>query len=321
MRTRQIAGAVRRGLVSAVVVGACIVPGTANAALRAGQTLTIYAVPVSAQFMDHADDRIRGMSENPFTPNQETLIVLNTGPESKDGPFPGDDVLYSYKLYSNAQHTASVGSAFYTCYFNFTHNATCDANYTLGHGELVASGQITFNGNGYTLAVTGGSSKYLGASGEVQGTGAATAEVRLSFDVLPKSAKPLTSVTAYGVVNNVQYVNNADDEARGVDNNPFNARADQLRPHVSLDGVGPYAGDVAVYSLALYSNAQLRHSSGSGTWSVTSTTISTHSVRRSFRLAGPAILLSALGRSVLAARASRSSRREERVDSLVPAVN
>ena len=66
------------------------VPGAAGTA-DGNRKFTIYAVATGAQFMNHADDRIRGMSANPFTPNQQALVILANGTEKKNGPFPGDD--------------------------------------------------------------------------------------------------------------------------------------------------------------------------------------------------------------------------------------
>ena len=34
---------------------------------QATGNLTVYAVPATVQFMNHADDRLRGMSANPFS--------------------------------------------------------------------------------------------------------------------------------------------------------------------------------------------------------------------------------------------------------------
>lgn len=62
----------------------------------------------------------------------------------------------------------------------------------------------------------------------------------------------------YSVAVQVQYVNNADDEARGVIDNPFRASSDSLRPRLDRKGNGPFPGDVTVFSFTLYSNDHLK---------------------------------------------------------------
>ena len=47
----------------------------ASGATRAAQKLTVYAVPTTVQFMNHADDRLRGMSTNPFKLKAETALM------------------------------------------------------------------------------------------------------------------------------------------------------------------------------------------------------------------------------------------------------
>ncbi len=99
---------------------------TAQRASAAGgkQKFTVYAVATTAQFMNHADDRIRGMSANPFIPNEQALVIVSNGKEKQKGPFPGDDILYTFKLYPTANLTKSNGSAFFTCYYAFAKRAS-----------------------------------------------------------------------------------------------------------------------------------------------------------------------------------------------------
>jgi hypothetical protein len=145
------------------------------------QKLTIYAVATTAQFMNHADDRIRGMSNNPFSPDAQALVIVAKGQEKGNGPFPGDDVLYSFKLYPSADRKTSAGSAIFTCYYDFFKRATCDAYFELRGGVMLASGPVVFDSTRFTLAVTGGTGKYLGTSGEVLATPAASNAQRLAF--------------------------------------------------------------------------------------------------------------------------------------------
>ena len=101
----------------------------------------MYAVATTAQFMNHADDRLRGMSTNPFNVNTRALVIITKGQEKGNGPFPGDDILYSFKLYSDPKLPNANGSAMFTCYYNFVKRATCDSYFELDGGLVLASGQ------------------------------------------------------------------------------------------------------------------------------------------------------------------------------------
>ena len=70
----------------------------------------------------------------------------------------------------------------------------------------------------------------------------------------------------YSIATAVQYINNADDEARGVINNPFDAKENKLRPHLTFNGSGPFAGDVTVFSFKLYDSPKLKNSTGSASY-------------------------------------------------------
>jgi hypothetical protein len=167
-------------LVGVALLGGRVASGSAGAA-TSHQKLTLYAVATTAQFMNHADDRIRGMSNNPFSPDAQALVIVAKGQEKGNGPFPGDDVLYSFKLYANMDRKQSAGSAIFTCYYDFFKRATCDAYFELRSGIMLASGPVVFNSTRFTLAVTGGTGRYLGAGGEVLATPAANKAQRLAF--------------------------------------------------------------------------------------------------------------------------------------------
>ena len=156
-------------LVAPVAAAACLAGGVSGtaAAANASKRLVVYAVAVRAQFMNHADDRIRGMSANPFTPEQQALVIVTNGTEKKNGPFPGDDVLYTFDLHRDATLATSAGHALFTCYFTFVKRATCEAYFELKDGVLLASGVIAFGSSRFTLSVIGGTRAYLGAKGQV----------------------------------------------------------------------------------------------------------------------------------------------------------
>lgn len=150
------------------------------------QQLRVYAVPSTAQFMNHADDRVRGMSINPFNVNLKKLqVVLATnGKEKGNGPFPGDDVLYTFKLYSDSSLKAGAGSALFTCYYGYGKRATCDSYFDLRGGLVLASGEVVFNSKQFALGISGGTSTYLGATGELKASPAAKSALRIDLVLL-----------------------------------------------------------------------------------------------------------------------------------------
>ncbi len=74
------------------------------------------------------------------------------------------------------------------------------------------------------------------------------------------------TVTVYSVATGLQYINSADDSARGHVNNPLDSTDNKLAPRSSGGGEGPFAGDIAVYSVSLYSDAALKRHAGSGVY-------------------------------------------------------
>jgi hypothetical protein len=159
------------------------VAGSARPA-AADTTLTLYAVPTTAQFMNHADDRLRGMTTNPFNIKAKAVVIQTSGKEKGNGPFPGDNILYSFKLYADSKLHKRVGAAMFTCYFGFVRRATCDAYFELRGGVLLSTGQVVFNGKRFTLGVSGGTGTYLGASGDVVASPAARNAERLVVRLL-----------------------------------------------------------------------------------------------------------------------------------------
>jgi len=170
-----------------VLLAAFLAATAASGASRASQKLRVYAVPTTVQFMNHADDRLRGMSTNPFNLKAETVILGANGKEKGNGPFPGDDILYAFKLFADAKRTKLVGTAMFTCYYGFAKRATCDSYFDLAKGLLLASGQVRFGGTHFTLAITGGTHAYFGALGQVNSAPAARNAQRFDLEV---SAKP-----------------------------------------------------------------------------------------------------------------------------------
>lgn len=72
-------------------------------------------------------------------------------------------------------------------------------------------------------------------------------------------------LTVYSVATGLQYINTADDRARGHVNNPLDSTANKLAPK-SSGGKGPFAGDIAVYALRLYGNSELTRPAGTAVY-------------------------------------------------------
>jgi hypothetical protein len=76
-------------------------------------------------------------------------------------------------------------------------------------------------------------------------------------------ATAMRALTIYAVANRAQYADHSDDRTRSVFHNPFNV--DSKIPNVK--GKGPQAGDNALYSFKLYSDAAFKKRIGSAVYS------------------------------------------------------
>ena len=74
------------------------------------------------------------------------------------------------------------------------------------------------------------------------------------------------NLTVYTVATGVQFINTADDRARGARNNPLDAAANKLAPKFKETGNGPFAGDVAVYGFDMFTSATLKKQAGSASY-------------------------------------------------------
>jgi hypothetical protein len=169
---------------AAVILVALVAARAASAAGGTNQkALTIYSQATLAQFINHQDDRQRALKNSPFTGDTGKF---NTTSTAGAGPFPGDDTLYSFNLFSNQSLKNQIGSAVYTCHYNFLKHALCTVYYTLGKGTLLAAGPVDFTATSFTLALTGGTKTYIGANGQVVMTPVANAKnvQKLAFVLL-----------------------------------------------------------------------------------------------------------------------------------------
>jgi hypothetical protein len=151
---------------------------TSAAAASSRKQFTLYSVATGFRYVNHKDDRARGDLKNPFNAD---VASLKPPKESGKGPLAGDESVWSFKLYTSAKLTKSVGSAVYRCTYNFGRVANCDAQYSLNKGALFATGPIDFKATQFTLAVTGGTSAYFGFRGEVAAVPVPGKAERLEF--------------------------------------------------------------------------------------------------------------------------------------------
>jgi hypothetical protein len=115
-------------------------------------------------------------------------VILNAnGKEKGKGPFPGDDILYAFKLFADAKRAEPIGTAMFTCYYTFVKRATCDSYFDLAKGLVLASGQVRFGATHFTLGVTGGTHAYLGALGQVDSVPAAGNAQRFDLRVTARA--------------------------------------------------------------------------------------------------------------------------------------
>jgi hypothetical protein len=174
-----------RRIAAALAVAALCAAGAASSSSTAATGrggLTLFTVASGAAFINQADDRTRGASNNPFDAATNKLRPKATG--TGNGPFAGDIAVYSFDLYASRALKKSTGSASYTCYFNYAKRALCQAYYELSGGTLTAAGPVDFNKTGFRLVVTGGTRKYLAERGQVTSAQAAKNAQRVYFQLL-----------------------------------------------------------------------------------------------------------------------------------------
>lgn len=149
------------------------------------RSLGVYSYPVHQQFVNNNDDEARGDTENPFGVIQFAQCQgLGRAPKHRcvaaiiareravieahdNGPYAGDETVFLFDIYPNANRKPTVGAAELTCQYAFDKVGFCDVQYQLGGGLLVASGTFSFDAKSFTLPVTGGSGSYAGAKGDV----------------------------------------------------------------------------------------------------------------------------------------------------------
>jgi len=173
-----------RVITACVTTAALLALGAAAGAAQAAthsRTLTLYSVAEQEQYINNSDSLARGVGNNPFG-NYTDQTPLAT--KASNGPFPGDEALFSFNLYTSSDLKTRAGAATLTCQYNFNKNAFCDASFQLnGKGTLIASGAFNFSATRFSLAVTGGYGTYLGTRGSVLVTPSAHHAQKLRFQL------------------------------------------------------------------------------------------------------------------------------------------
>jgi hypothetical protein len=152
---------------------ALIAVGTATSAPKRAatpQTIVVYSLPTHEAFVANADDEIRGDVSNPFGTHISRKASGLANLDEKQGPFPGDEALFSFSVFKTSSLEVNTGSAVFTCQYYFDKNAFCDVSIQLNGGTLIGAGAFNFNAPTFAIAITGGYGKYTGASGDVQAT-------------------------------------------------------------------------------------------------------------------------------------------------------
>jgi hypothetical protein len=151
---------------AAVAIAATMAVPAAVASTQARRSFVVYAKPTRAQFINHADDRQRGNKIlNPF--NADILPAPPKANAGKKGARAGDNALFSLRLYSDLKLTRPVGTATYSCTFNFAHIAVCEGDFELNNGTMIAMGPANLESGSFVLAVVGGTGRYAGAHGQL----------------------------------------------------------------------------------------------------------------------------------------------------------
>lgn len=157
-----------------------------QAAAKRSQTIDVYAFPDSQQYLDHNDDEARGTQNNPFGPRLYPQCLSLPHPqkvacdaaatradsakidEHNNGPFAGDQSVFSFEVYASPARSKQTGTAALTCQYYFDKNGFCTESIQLKDGTIYAAGTFNFEATQFTLPVTGGTGTYAGLTGQVQ---------------------------------------------------------------------------------------------------------------------------------------------------------
>ena len=117
-------------------------------------------------------------------PRDLTIFTVASDVQFINTADPGDVVVFNFNLYGKLPVKKKIGSASYTCYFNYRRHALCQAYYQLHGGTLTAAGPVDFNATSFKLVVTGGTNGYLAARGQVTSVKSKDNAQRVDFRLL-----------------------------------------------------------------------------------------------------------------------------------------
>jgi hypothetical protein len=246
---------------------------------RVGAT-TFYALVAREQYVNNRDDRQRGAGSNPFGTSQGAGFATTRG--HGNGPMPGDEGLYELTLFAGPSLTKTAGTAVLVCEYGFDKIGTCDTTLQLDGGSLVGLSMFdAFERKQFSVTLTGGTGSYRNARGTVTVRSANVGKAingkitvthnvsvlllepsRVEVQWAPASNAAPRPERLYSVATGEQFVNNADDEARGWVTNPFGMRDPTQETLESQGRAGPFPGDEALFQFAVYSDPSLKVKAG-----------------------------------------------------------
>jgi hypothetical protein len=152
-------------------------PTQTSSAAKLGTPRTLYPVATQEQYINDADDRLRGKGNNPFGNFKDTLPNIISG----HPPFVGDESIFKFDVFTDSSLKTSAGSATLTCRYYFKQSQFCDVLYQLNGGTIYGDGAFGYSADSFAIAVTGASGKYSGLTGIIQVTPGPSHSQRLAF--------------------------------------------------------------------------------------------------------------------------------------------
>ncbi len=135
----------------------------------------LYSVAVRQRFVHNGDDEARGRVSNPFH-RRYAAAALGM-------PSPGDQAFFRFAVYRSAATSAQTGAATFTCDYAFGGAALCQAEYRLAGGTLLAAGSFGLDAMKMSLAITGGTGRYRGATGDLLASPSTNHTQQLAFTI------------------------------------------------------------------------------------------------------------------------------------------
>jgi hypothetical protein len=164
------------GCIAAGLVATSVAASAARAAKV--QKLVLYSVATQEGYVNNVDDRERGIRSNPFGNFKDSTSATK---ESGVGPFAGDEAMFTFRVFKGSDLGQKIGTATFTCLYNFNKNAFCNVSYDLSGGSLIGGGAFNFAAKRFVIAITGGTGKYRGMRGDMAAAPGAKSSQRLTF--------------------------------------------------------------------------------------------------------------------------------------------